>query len=65
MIDNNELEKKPLLKNTVICKRCGEEHFVQYGDRVLDDGTRVPDKTIAFYKCNDKIYLAGIAGREV
>lgn len=57
----NELGEE--LGDTYHCPRCGEEHPIEYGEKILDDGSRIPAKTIAFVRCNDKIYLAGIDGR--
>jgi hypothetical protein len=64
-ISNDELEDKPMLKATVICKRCGKEHPVEYGKRKLDDGTWITDTILAFTKCDDKVFLVGVDGKEI
>ena len=64
-IGNNELKKKEALGDTVTCNRCGESHPVEYGDEVLPDGTRKPSKLLAFYKCGEKSYLAGVNGKKL
>lgn len=50
------------LGDTVECPQCGQQHSIEYGEEVLKDGTRKPSKLLAFYKCGDKAYLAGING---
>lgn len=62
---NDEIDEAPLLGETIICRLCGEEHPVKYGKRVLKDGTKIPDKTLAFFKCEGKTYLCGINGRDI
>lgn len=62
-IGANEL-KEPL-GATIECPRCGKSHAVEYGDKVLPDGTKEPSTLLAFYKCNGKGYLCGINGRTV
>jgi hypothetical protein len=48
-----------------LCRVCGKEHPVQYGDRILPDGTKEPSKMLAFYKCpkSKMSYLHGIDGK--
>lgn len=53
--------KEPL-GEMVHCKQCGQEHAVQYGEKVLPDGTKEPSKLLAFYKCGEHSYLCGIDG---
>jgi len=64
-IGNDELAKKPVLGNVVFCKKCNKNHKVEYGDKVLKDGSKVPSKLIAFYKCKGKLYLAGLNGKSL
>lgn len=45
------------------CWICGGQHPVEYGEKVLDDGTKVPSKLLAFFRCSGKTYLCGIDGR--
>lgn len=64
-ISNAELEDCESLGDEVVCKNCGNVHKVKYGDRVLEDGTKVPSKVLAYIKCdnNDQVYLVGISGK--
>jgi hypothetical protein len=64
-VSNEELASKPDIGDTIICKKCGGEHDISYGEKVLDDGTKAPSKSLAFYKCGDEVYLAGINGKEL
>lgn len=57
----NELGEK--IGNSYLCPRCGEEHPIEYGKQEMPDGTWKETKLLAFYKCGDKSYLAGIDGR--
>ena len=59
----DELETE--LKETVSCWICGETHPVEYGERVLEDGTKVPSKMLAFFRCGGECYLCGINGKEL
>ena len=45
-VGNDELGGE--VGETVVCKRCGEEHTVQYGDKVEPDGTKTPSKLLGF-----------------
>ena len=62
---NEELEDCEPLGEEVICPNCGEKHKVEYGEKVLEDGSKVPSKLLAFTKCdkNDATYLVGIEGK--
>jgi hypothetical protein len=62
-IGNNELGGE--LGDMARCPHCGEMRAVRYGDQVLDDGTRVPSKTLAFVSCGEASYIVGIKGREI
>jgi len=62
-VGNDELKEE--LKNTIKCPHCGQQHNVQYGDEILPDGTRQPSKLLAYYKCRDTAYLAGINGKAI
>jgi len=63
----NELKQMPDLEETVICKECGLEHEVLYGQEEKPDGTKIPSKKLAFMKCSeqDKLYLIGIDGKYI
>jgi len=62
---NDELAKMPVLKDEVLCARCGKMHKVQYGKKVLKDGSKIPDKTLAFVECRGKSFLVGIKGKDI
>ena len=64
-IGNDEIDAAKPLGDFILCKQCGERHRVQYGERVLANGTRVPSKSLAFYKCGGKNYLVGIKGKDI
>ncbi len=64
---NDELNKKDKIGNFEICPGCGKPHKVEYGNRLLGDGTRVPSKVLAFVTCPEskKSYLVGVRGKRV
>jgi hypothetical protein len=63
-VGNDELGDA--LGDTTICPACGQPHPVEYGNRVLPDGTREPSTMLGFVKCdNGKTYLVGLAGRSI
>lgn len=64
-ISNEELENLPPLKDMAECPGCKEMHPIEYGDKVLPDGTSEESKDIAFIKCptSGKSYLVGICGK--
>jgi phage terminase large subunit GpA-like protein len=64
-IGNEELDKYPVMGKSVKCPHCGKRHKVLYGKKVLPDGTTEPSKALAFYKCGDNKYLAGIDGKNI
>ncbi len=64
-IGNDELEKMPKLKDEVLCARCGKMHKVEYGKKILKDGSKIPDRTLAMVRCRGKMFLAGINGKDI
>lgn len=62
-IGNDELARAEPLGPTVACWVCEGTHEVQYGEKVLPDGSRVPSKLLAFFKCGDATYLCGMDGK--
>ena len=62
-VGNNELENNGSVGRDILCDKCGEYHEITYGEKVLDDGTKEPSNMLAFYRCGDKTYLAGIDGK--
>ena len=56
------------LEDTVRCPKCGKSHPLEYGTsrRLLPDNTWTeskPDKSMAFYHCGDRLYMAGVGGK--
>jgi len=64
-IGNNELEGQPDIGETTACWMCGRRHPVEYGSKILENGTEIPSKLLAFFKCNGETYLCGINGKEL
>ena len=64
-IGNDEIESAPLLGDFILCAQCGNRHKIEYGEEVKKDGTKVPSKLLAYYKCNGKSYLVGINGKDI
>ena len=65
-IGNDELAKMPTLKDEVLCARCGKMHKVKYGSKGITKGGReIPSKTLAFVKCQGKLFLAGVNGKDI
>ena len=67
-ISNDELEKLPFATNTTIkCKVCGENHTIEYGDIVKEDGTKEKSKMIGFMFCptNNECYMVTFNGKIV
>lgn len=62
---NDEIDNSPILGETITCRICGKEHSVEYGDRINDDGSTTPTKSLAFFKCGDKSYLCGVNGKDI
>lgn len=62
---NDEIKKAPQLGDFILCKMCGQRHKIEYGKKVLPDGSKIPSKLLAFYKCGDNSYLGGINGKDV
>ena len=63
-IGSDELKACKPLGDFILCP-CGKRHRIEYGEQILSDGSRIPCRTLAFYKCGDKTYLAGINGKDV
>lgn len=60
-LGNQELDALPLLGRKIRCPQCGKNHEVQYA---LDD-EGVVLLNLGFYKCRDKTYLCGVAGKDI
>jgi len=65
VIGNEELDILPPLEDVVVCDICGGTHPVQYGEEVLEDGTKIPSKNLAYIKCAEQLYLVGIDGKDI
>jgi uncharacterized protein YjfI (DUF2170 family) len=51
------------MNNTHICPNCNKQHVIEYGEKVLDDGKKVPFYSLGFVTCtNGKTYLVLIGG---
>ena len=64
-LGNDEIDKAPLLGDSILCSKCGKRHLIKYGDKILKDGTKVSSKLLAYYRCKGKLYLAGINGKDI
>lgn len=64
-ISNNELADLPVLGKTVTCWICGQEHAVEYGETIGEDGKRQSDGILAFFKCGEHSYLCGVKGKQL
>jgi len=62
-IGSNELDGNKRIGEQIKCPHCDQIHPIEYGEEVMPDGTKKPCKMLAFYKCGDKSYLAGINER--
>lgn len=65
-VGNDELGGE--LGDAVRCPKCGESHPLEYGTSrtYRPDGTMsdpVICKSMAFYRCDDKMYMAGVGGK--
>jgi len=56
-ISSKELAAKPELGETIACSICGGAHLVEQ--------TRQDGISLQFYHCNERLYLAGINGKEI
>ena len=64
-VSNAELQAAPGIGKTLKCHMCGKRHKVRYGDKIREDGVRVPSKLLAYYKCGNASYICAIDGKEV
>jgi len=65
VFSNDELKTKKDIGQFATCPNCKQQHEVKYGDKVLEDGTTVPSKLLAYIKCpeNNAAYLVGVNGK--
>jgi len=66
-ITDEELSNKQPLEETYKCYDCGEQHIIKYGDEILEDGTKVESKLLAFITCpiTNKSYMVGLNGMKI
>ena len=65
-IGNEELENAIDVGEVESCPNCGKLHRVEYGKKILEDGTTEPSNTLGFVKCkNGKTYLVAVNGKRV
>lgn len=62
-IGNDELGKD--IGTHAPCPKCKKKHKVEYGNRILENGDKVPSKTLGFVKCGKDSYLVAIEGLEI
>ena len=62
-VGNNELGGP--VGETTVCPNCVKSHPVEYGHKVMPDGSLQPSRLLAYCKCPEsgKTYLVGINGR--
>jgi hypothetical protein len=54
------------MNNTHICPNCNKQHVIEYGAKVLEDGSRIPSYSLGFVECtNNKTYIVLIDGKSV
>jgi hypothetical protein len=64
-IGDNELDEAESIGTAIVCPVCRQQHKIEYGEEVLQDGTTIPSKMLAFYRCGESCYLAGIKGKSI
>ena len=57
-IGNNELG--PEVGKSARCPNCKKHHTVEYGYKILPDGTKEPSRVLGFVKCGKKSFLVAI-----
>ena len=60
-IGNDELGED--VGDTAKCLNCGKEHKVKYGKRVLEDGSKMPSKSLGYVSCREKSFLVSLMGK--
>lgn len=64
-ISKEKTKGKPNLGDFILCKACGERHIVRYGKEILEDGTQIASRKLAFVTCREDDYIVGINGKDV
>jgi len=64
-IGSNELENNDDLGESIDCPHCQQRHNIEHGKEKNANGKWVESNLLAFYKCGDKSYLAGIDGKKI
>lgn len=64
---NDELDKMAPVGEEALCGNCHQYHKVEYGEKVLEDGTKIPSKLLSFIKCtkDGTLYLVGVNGKSI
>ncbi len=62
-VGNDELGE--VVGEKVKCIYCNDSHKVDFGEQVLDDGTKVKSKMLGFIVCPEKenAYLVAVGGK--
>jgi hypothetical protein len=45
------------------CPHCSKQHLVLYGEKVLDDGSKVPSNMLGYVQCRKASYVVAINGQ--
>lgn len=64
-VGNEELSVLPELGDEIVCWMCHQRHKVEYGQKMLVDGSLWPSNTLAFFSCDGKTYLCGIDRKDI
>lgn len=65
-LGNNEKDNLPDLPDEIFCDYCLKLHRIRYGKKILEDGSEIEDKLLAFVTCDDsKSYLVGVDGKDI
>lgn len=67
-VGNDELGET--VGDTATCPNCGEQHTVEYGEKVTRDPVtgaerREPSRLLGFVKCGEAAYLVAVNGKSL
>jgi len=62
-VGNGELDNNGPVGKFITCPHCSQDHDIKYGKEKNAAGEWVESRMLAFYKCGEKSYLAGINGQ--
>jgi hypothetical protein len=60
---SNELSKSPPAGTHAACPHCGELKLIEYGDKVLPNGEKVPSRILGYVQCGESSYLVAVEGK--